>query len=150
MTRQSQLRRTPARSDARATPGHAREEPRVDAQIVYVVSEGTREIPMGFADVQRMRPATLRRLLGRPTFALELELHRIDCLSSHGKLDNYLFLLDKVAELEDEPPIPEPLISGRDVMEYGVPEGPEIGRILKAPLRRAVAPVGGLLRRAGS
>ena len=33
-----------------------------------------------------------KRCMARPTFADELELHRVDCLGSHGLLDNYEFL----------------------------------------------------------
>ena len=42
---------------------------------------------MQFKDVKQMRKATLRRLLMRKTFPLELELHRLDCLGSHGDLE---------------------------------------------------------------
>ncbi|HKW30408.1 MAG TPA: CCA tRNA nucleotidyltransferase, partial [Verrucomicrobiae bacterium] len=55
---------------------------------------------MQFKDVKQMRKATLRRLLMRKTFPLELELHRLDCLGSHGHLDHYEFLLAQAAELK--------------------------------------------------
>ncbi len=48
---------------------------------------------MQFKDVKQMRKATLRRLLLRETFPLELELHRLDCLGSHGDLEHYNFLI---------------------------------------------------------
>ena len=47
---------------------------------------------MVFKDVPNMRIARLKRFMARPTFADELELHRVDCASSHGMLDNYEFL----------------------------------------------------------
>ncbi len=83
---------------------------------------------MKFMDVQNMRRATLRRLVGAPTFPVELELHRIDCASSHGDLDNYEFLKRFVEELKNEPVLPPPWINGRDIMALGIPEGPEIGQ----------------------
>jgi len=86
---------------------------------------------MTFSEVQKMRPSTLRRLLGRPDFDCELELHRLDCLSCHRNLDNYVFLLDRLAALRDEPPIPEPLVQGRDLVERGIEPGPVIGEILR-------------------
>lgn len=86
---------------------------------------------MTFAEVQKMRPSTLRRLLGRPDFDCELELHRLDCLSCHRYVDNYVFLLDRLAALRDEPPVPEPLVKGRDLIERGVEPGPVIGEILR-------------------
>lgn len=83
---------------------------------------------MQFIDVQQMRPATLRRMMGRPTFPTELELHRIDCLGSHKDLSNHAFLVDAVKKLRDEKPMPRAWITGRDIMDLGVPEGPEVGR----------------------
>ena len=47
---------------------------------------------MVFKDVPNMRVAKLKRFMARPTFDDELELHRVDCASSHGMLDNYEFL----------------------------------------------------------
>ncbi|MEI6535086.1 MAG: CCA tRNA nucleotidyltransferase, partial [Verrucomicrobiaceae bacterium] len=44
---------------------------------------------MAFKDVQQMRISKLKRFLARPTIEDELELHRVDCSSSHGMLDNY-------------------------------------------------------------
>lgn len=83
---------------------------------------------MRFMDVQRMRPATLRRMVGAPTFETELELHRLDCLGSHGDLDNYHFLVRYVKELANQPALPPPWITGRDILALGIPEGPDIGR----------------------
>jgi len=78
--------------------------------------------------VQKMRRSTLRRMLGAEVFDTELELHRLDCTSSHGMLDNYDFLKTKQAEMAAEPVLPDPLVGGRDIMALGVPEGPEIGK----------------------
>ena len=39
-----------------------------------------------------MRESKLRRLIGAPAFEDELELHRLDCLASHGDLENHAFL----------------------------------------------------------
>jgi len=86
---------------------------------------------MSFIDVHKMRPATLRRMLARPGFADELELHRLDCLGSHGKLDNYLFCLDTLAQLQNQPELPQPLLSGKDLMALGINPGPQIGQLLR-------------------
>ena len=50
---------------------------------------------MVFKDVPKMRVAKLKRFMARSTFEEELELHRVDCASSHGMMDNYEFLLQK-------------------------------------------------------
>ncbi len=86
---------------------------------------------MRFLDVQRMRRSTLRRLVGAATFLTELELHRLDCSASHDMLDNYDFLKAAQEEMANEPILPPPWLSGRDVMAMGVPEGPQIGKWLR-------------------
>ncbi len=87
---------------------------------------------MVFKDVPRMRVAKLKRFMARPTFAEELELHRVDCASSHGMLDNHEFLLAKREEFAHEPIIPPPLISGDDLIALGLRPGPKVGEILEA------------------
>jgi poly(A) polymerase len=85
---------------------------------------------MQFKDVKQMRKATLRRLLLRATFPLELELHRLDCLGSHGALDHYEFLVQQAAELEKQPAIRPPLLTGNDLIALGVKPGPALGALL--------------------
>jgi tRNA nucleotidyltransferase/poly(A) polymerase len=85
---------------------------------------------MQFKDVMEMRKSTLRRLLLRPTFPLELELHRLDCLGSHGRLDIYEFLLEQSKNLEHQPEIRPPLLTGNDLMALGVQRGPAMGALL--------------------
>ena len=85
---------------------------------------------MQFKDVKQMRKATLRRLLLRETFPLELELHRLDCLGSHGALDHYEFLVQQAAELEKQPAIRPPLLTGNDLIALGVKLGPAMGALL--------------------
>jgi poly(A) polymerase len=87
---------------------------------------------MVFKDVPKMRVAKLKRFMARPTFEDELELHRVDCSSSHAMLDNYEFLLAKRAEFASEPIIPPPLVRGDDLIALGVRPGPKIGEILEA------------------
>jgi len=85
---------------------------------------------MRFARVTEMRPAKWRRMLASPHFALELELHRIDCACSHGRMDNVIFFLDRHRELAATPPVPPPLVNGRDLLALGMPPGPALGRLL--------------------
>ena len=86
---------------------------------------------MRFASAKEMRTAKLKRLIAEPTFPLELELHRIDCLCSNKLTDNYTFLLDTILEQNGETKLPAPLISGRDLIELGLTPGPKFGKILK-------------------
>ena len=55
---------------------------------------------MRFIDVQRMRTSTLKRFIRLPHFDEHLALHRLDCLSSHRRLDAYDFVRQT---LEDTP-----------------------------------------------
>jgi poly(A) polymerase len=87
---------------------------------------------MVFKDVPNMRIAKLKRFMARPTFADELELHRVDCASSHGMLDNYEFLQRKHEEFAHEPIIPPPLVRGDDLIALGMKPGPRFGEILEA------------------
>jgi poly(A) polymerase len=87
---------------------------------------------MVFKDVPNMRIAKLKRFMARPTFNDELELHRVDCASSHGMLDNYEFLLRKKEEFANEPIIPPPLVRGDDLIAMGLKPGPHFGEILEA------------------
>ena len=85
---------------------------------------------MQFKDARQMRKSTLRRLLMRPTFPLELQLHRVDCLGSHGRLDVYDFLVEQAKELENQPEIHPPLLKGDDLIKMGVTPGPALGALL--------------------
>ena len=87
---------------------------------------------MIFKDVQLMRVSRLKRFMARPGFETEMELHRVDCASSHGALDNYEFLTAKREEFAKEPLIPPPLVTGRDVLALGWKPGPKVGEILEA------------------
>ncbi|MEP6776936.1 MAG: CCA tRNA nucleotidyltransferase [Chthoniobacterales bacterium] len=86
---------------------------------------------MVFKDVPKMRVAKLKRFMARPTFEDELELHRVDCASSHRMMDNYEFLLRKREEFANEPIIPPPLLRGDDLVALGLKPGPRFGEILE-------------------
>jgi len=96
---------------------------------IEVVSTAVR-YHMQFKDAPQMRKATLRRMMMRKTFPLELELHRLDCLGSHGRLDVYDFLAAKSAELAKQPEIRPPLLTGKDLIKLGLKPGPSMGRLL--------------------
>ena len=85
---------------------------------------------MQFKDALQMRKSTLRRLLMRPTFPLELELHRLDCLGSHARLDVYDFLVAQARQLEEQPQIRPPLLKGDDLIALGMTPGPALGALL--------------------
>ena len=85
---------------------------------------------MQFKDVKQMRKATLRRLLMRETFPLELELHRLDCLGSFGDLTHYHFLIEQAEELKKLPAIRPPLLTGNDLIKLGMRPAKKLGELL--------------------
>jgi len=86
---------------------------------------------MRFLDVQNMRPATLKKFLRQDHFAEYLELHRLDCLASHGNLVNHNFCSETLANVVEEDLKPAPLLRGRDLLALGYEEGPQLGMILR-------------------
>ncbi|OGV49150.1 MAG: hypothetical protein A2017_08160 [Lentisphaerae bacterium GWF2_44_16] len=98
--------------------------------VIEAVSEAVKN-HMRFAHVHEMRASKWKRLMADANFPLELELHRIDCVSSHKKLQNYVLLLDRAGELAGAPAVPEPLIGGRDLLGMGFRPGPQMGKILR-------------------
>jgi poly(A) polymerase len=87
---------------------------------------------MRFADAQRMKESTLKRFLRLPKFAEHLELHRIDCLSSHGSLAMYDFVLGRQQQATEQEIRPPLLINGNDLIRLGYAPGPEFREMLSA------------------
>ncbi len=87
---------------------------------------------MRFKDAPQMKESTLKRFLRLEKFQEHLELHRIDCLSSHGRLDNYELVKHRMDELPAEQLKPKPLITGDDLIAAGYQSGPLFARILAA------------------
>ena len=87
---------------------------------------------MRFADAERMKESTLKRFMRLPQFDEHLELHRIDCLSSHGNLALYDFVRDRLAQTPEEEIRPAPLLNGDDLIGLGYRPGPEFRDILAA------------------
>ena len=94
---------------------------------------------MNLAAAPKMRKAKLRRLLMRPTFPLELEQHRIDCLGSHRKLEIYDFLCAERDALAAQPALAVPLLRGADLIELGVAPSPRLGQLLNELRDRQLA-----------
>ena len=84
---------------------------------------------MRFASVTGMRKAKLQRLIQEAHFGLELELHRLDCISCHGKMQCFDFLLKEVLQM----PVPEApaWVTGKDLLALGVSPGRKMGELLQ-------------------
>jgi poly(A) polymerase len=85
-----------------------------------------------FKDVRQMRQATLKRFVRLPRFDEHLELHRLDCLASHGSLEAYDFVQRFLAETPPEQVRPPRLVTGDDLKGMGILPGPKYKEILLA------------------
>ncbi|MDK1021500.1 MAG: CCA tRNA nucleotidyltransferase [Candidatus Hydrogenedentes bacterium] len=97
------------------------------ARIEWIVGQHMR-----VSTVKEMRESKLKRLIREEGFAELLELFRIDCLSSHNRLDTYEWLRDYAENLSPEEVKPPVLLSGHDLIEMGYRPGPDFAKILTA------------------
>ena len=97
------------------------------AQIAALVANHLR-----FKDVPQMKPSTLKRFVRLDRFDEHLELHRLDCSSSHGHLDNYDFVRRFLADTPPEQVRPARLLTGDDLISLGFAPGPPFHAILEA------------------
>jgi poly(A) polymerase len=121
--------------------GHAEIGARIAAEIcrrLRFSSDDTQQIEalianhLRFKDVFDMRAATLKRFVRLPRFEEHLQLHRLDCLASHGKLDAYDFVRRFIEETPAEEVRPPRLVTGEDLKEMGFKPGPLFREILEA------------------
>jgi poly(A) polymerase len=87
---------------------------------------------MRFGDVKRMKSSTLKRFFRLPRFQEHLELHRLDCLSSHRDLSLYEFVKEKLHSMPAEHICPQPLLNGNDLIRAGYRPGPQFKELLTA------------------
>jgi len=97
------------------------------AQISALVANHLR-----FKDAPRMKASTLKRFVRLDRFEEHLELHRLDCRSSHGQLDNYDFVRHFLEETPSEQVRPPRLLTGDDLKAMGLRPGPVFRTILEA------------------
>jgi poly(A) polymerase len=132
---------TQTRTDRIRFNGHVEAGVRIAREIMGRLRYSTAEIAqvqalvashMKFMHLDEMRESTLKRFLGQPHFEEHLALHRADCLSSHGKLDNYHYAREALARFGEEELHPPPLLRGEDLIALGYTPGPRFGEILRA------------------
>jgi poly(A) polymerase len=87
---------------------------------------------MRFGDVERMKASTFKKFIRLPRFDQHLELHRLDCESSHRSLRLYDFTREQMAKLPPAEVHPQPLLSGDDLTAAGYAPGPLFKEILAA------------------
>jgi len=88
-----------------------------------------------FIDVHRMKESTLKRFLRIEDFPIHLELHRLDCLASHGDLSAWRYCrkrhLEFTKKQAEEQLVPKPLLTGHDLIKIGLKPGPIFKKILR-------------------
>jgi poly(A) polymerase len=97
------------------------------AQIASLVANHLR-----FKDVPQMKRSTLKRFVRLDRFDEHMELHRLDCSSSHRNLENYEFMRRFLAETPPEEVHPVRLLTGDDLISLGFRPGPEFREILES------------------
>jgi poly(A) polymerase len=83
-----------------------------------------------------MKKSTLKRFAAMDRFDEHLALHRVDCLASHGGLDNLDFMRNAIESFAGEPGgkviLPDRLVNGNDLIALGYQPGPRFKEILEA------------------
>jgi poly(A) polymerase len=96
-------------------------------QIIALVANHMR-----FGAVEEMRKSTLKRFVRLPRFEEHMELHRLDCMSSHRNLESYGFVRRFLEETPVEEVRPQRVLTGTDLSEMGYIPGPVFSEILSA------------------
>jgi poly(A) polymerase len=97
------------------------------AQIASLVANHLR-----FKDAPQMKRSTLKRFARLDRFDEHMELHLLDCSSSHRNLENYEFMRRFLTETPPEEVRPTRLLTGDDLIGLGFRPGPEFREILHA------------------
>ena len=93
---------------------------------------------MRMASVREMKTAKLKKLMADDNFSLELELHRLDCISCHSFMDTFVFLTDKLC-CEPDPALPPRWVMGKDLVKAGVPPSPAFKTVLEETFDRQLS-----------
>ncbi len=87
-------------------------------------------------NAKHFKRSTLRRFIGKEHYADLIQLAIADCEGTEGagkSIDIWLpFLMEKEDEFINEPVLPPPLLTGKDLIELGMVPGPLFKEILEA------------------
>lgn len=84
-----------------------------------------------FKDFPQMKRSNQLRFIRMEGIEEHLELHRLDCLSSHRNLTNYQMVRKLLVETPEEEIKPQPLVRGEDLIAKGYTPGPIFKSILQ-------------------
>ena len=107
--------------------GRLRMSTRDTERIVELVRHHLR-----FKDFPQMKRSTQLRFLGMEGFEEHLELHRLDCLSSHRNLTHYEMARKMLVDTPQQEIKPAPVLRGEDLIARGYTPGPIFKVILQS------------------
>ncbi len=109
----------------------------VHAQVVGLVAQHLKPQQL-YEDRERVKDGAIRRLARKCEPGLLGRVARADCLGRAGeqRADAMDWFEERIRTLDVVEHLPTQLIGGRDVLELGVPAGPEVGRILREVYER--------------
>lgn len=94
-------------------------------EVVRLVSHHMR-----FIQIQEMRSGKRNSFLLQEDFPLHLALHKADCLGAKGDLSNVDFCQNQLRELRETGRDRPPIVTGKDLLEWGFQEGKKLGQAL--------------------
>jgi len=110
----------------------------VRAQVLALVAQHLKPGQL-YDDKDRVSNGAIRRLARKVEPDLLYRVARADCLGRRpGRFEPVAmeWFKQRVHELDVAVRPPKPILQGRDVLELGVPPGPEVGRIVRAVYER--------------
>lgn len=84
-----------------------------------------------FGDVGRMRPGRLKNWASQPHFEELLEVHRADCVASHGDMSAYETSCLVLSELRAVQKMPSRIVTGEMLIAMGMKPGPVFRDIIE-------------------
>ena len=85
---------------------------------------------MRFGDVRKMKESTLKRFFRLPHFDEHLALHKLDCSSSHNRLELYDYAKARYEAAPAAEVRPLLMVTGADLIAAGYRPGPEFRSML--------------------
>jgi putative nucleotidyltransferase with HDIG domain len=85
---------------------------------------------MRFGDVEKMKESTLKRFFRVARFEEHLALHKLDCTSSHNRLELYEYAKARYEAAPAAEVRPALLVTGADLIAAGYPPGPRFRTML--------------------
>lgn len=84
---------------------------------------------MKFMEIKKAKKSTFRNFVSTPHFEIGMVVHKADGQASGGKGSNVEWIRNKIEKYGEEPVLPDPVLTGRDLINLGINPGPELGKL---------------------